>query len=329
MHFSPCGGYLATGGDDKRVKLWSTTDWNCYRTCELAKKVTAVCVTSDSKTVLASDKFGEVVTINGGKDGEEAKSEFLLGHMSLITSMVLAKGDEYVITADRDEHIRVSYFPDAYDIHSVCLGHKVFVTALALHPVHDHIVISGDGSGSLRAWDYVKATQTSEASIKDGAAEVKSEVAVLALAACGKSSVVGVVCEGIKSVFLYAVSKEGGLTYKSVLSTSRYPSSLLFDSDGTLLVSSNAHRSTDRAIVPHVEAFVSKDGLLTPTTNSGIDGINEGLLEEEVVTGSVFGKGVTQGELHKVYHDQSTKRPKHNYEITESKKAANAAEATA
>ena len=40
------------------------------------------------------------------------------------------------------------------------------------------------------------------------------------------------------------------------------------------------------------------------------------------MAGSLLGKGITQGELHKTYHDQSgKKRPKHNHEIAEQKKA--------
>ena len=30
----------------------------------------------------------------------------------------------YVLTADRDEKIRVSHFPQTFNIHGFCLGHK-------------------------------------------------------------------------------------------------------------------------------------------------------------------------------------------------------------
>lgn len=41
----------------------------------------------------------------------------------MVTDMVLSADNKYVITADRDEHVRVSRFPNGYNIESFCLGH--------------------------------------------------------------------------------------------------------------------------------------------------------------------------------------------------------------
>lgn len=40
----------------------------------------------------------------------------------------------YILTGERDEKIRVSHYPDTYDIVSYCLGHKSFVSALTVIP---------------------------------------------------------------------------------------------------------------------------------------------------------------------------------------------------
>ena len=50
--------------------------------------------------------------------------ELILGHASLLTSCLLTPDEKFIITADRDEHIRVSWYPEGYAIESYCLGHE-------------------------------------------------------------------------------------------------------------------------------------------------------------------------------------------------------------
>ncbi len=46
----------------------------------------------------------------------------ILGHTSLLTTFLLSPDEKYIITADRDEHIRVSWYPQGYCIETFCLG---------------------------------------------------------------------------------------------------------------------------------------------------------------------------------------------------------------
>ena len=39
-------------------------------------------------------------------------------------SQIITKDQKFLITADRDEKIRISHFPNAYNIETFCLGHK-------------------------------------------------------------------------------------------------------------------------------------------------------------------------------------------------------------
>lgn len=50
----------------------------------------------------------------------------LLGHVSLLTTFMLSPDEKYIITADRDEHIRISWFPQAFTIERFCLGHEKY-----------------------------------------------------------------------------------------------------------------------------------------------------------------------------------------------------------
>jgi tRNA (guanine-N(7)-)-methyltransferase subunit TRM82 len=42
-------------------------------------------------------------------------------------AQVLSSDEKYLISCDRDEKIRVSHFPNAFDIEAYCLGHTEWV----------------------------------------------------------------------------------------------------------------------------------------------------------------------------------------------------------
>ena len=64
-------------------------------------------------------------------------------------------GRSYILTADRDEHIRVSRGPpQAHIIESFCLGHTEFVNKLCVLPWNHSILISGGGDDYLLVWNW-------------------------------------------------------------------------------------------------------------------------------------------------------------------------------
>ncbi|EED79232.1 predicted protein, partial [Postia placenta Mad-698-R] len=81
--------------------------------------------------------------------------ELILGHVSLLTCFLLSTDDKYILTADRDEHIRVSWFPQGYVIERYCLGHGKYVSALHVPPFAPDILVSGGGDPMLKVWDWM------------------------------------------------------------------------------------------------------------------------------------------------------------------------------
>jgi len=79
----------------------------------------------DDKYVLVADKTGEVFRYEVSNLAAEGKH--LLGHFSMLLDMVLSFNNSHVITCDRDEKIRVSKYPNAYNIEAFCLGHTELV----------------------------------------------------------------------------------------------------------------------------------------------------------------------------------------------------------
>ena len=87
--------------------------------------------------------------------------QLLLGHVSLLTDVTCVsisssnKMRNYILSSDRDEHIRVSRgIPQAHIIEGFCLGHTEFISKLCIPPAHPHLLISGGGDESLFLWDW-------------------------------------------------------------------------------------------------------------------------------------------------------------------------------
>lgn len=94
------------------------------------------------------------------KEPLKFEHQLLLGHVSMLTDvqvgqhMVDGKMREFILTADRDEHIRISRgIPQAYVIERYCLGHKEFISKMCLVP-DTNLVISGGGDKWLGIWDW-------------------------------------------------------------------------------------------------------------------------------------------------------------------------------
>ena len=68
----------------------------------------------------------------------------------MLLDLKLTQDRRYVLTSDRDEKIRVSKFPNSYNIEGFCLGHTEFVSSLALVPGCNNRVLSSSGDGTVK-----------------------------------------------------------------------------------------------------------------------------------------------------------------------------------
>ena len=91
------------------------------------------------------------------KDGQSEDKDctpgtLVLGHVSVVTDIILSPDSRFIITADRDEHIRISNYPLGFVIHTFCLGSTSFVTSLHILPSNPDVLVSGGGEDVLRVW---------------------------------------------------------------------------------------------------------------------------------------------------------------------------------
>lgn len=115
------------------------------------KAPTAMVITEADEArvvVLVADRHGDVTRIvMAGRAVEE--SAVVTGHVSIVTDMAVS-GD-LLVTADRDEKLRVTSLAKPHAIQAFLLGHTEYVAAVGV--AHGgRFAVSASGDGSLRTW---------------------------------------------------------------------------------------------------------------------------------------------------------------------------------
>ncbi|XP_059542527.1 tRNA (guanine-N(7)-)-methyltransferase non-catalytic subunit WDR4 isoform X3 [Myotis daubentonii] len=141
--FSKSGSYFALTDDSKRLILFRTKPWQCLSVRTVVRRCTALTFTASEEKVLVADKSGDVYSFSVLEPNECGKLE--LGHLSMLLDVAVSPDDRYVLTADRDEKIRVSWALAPHHIESFCLGHTEFVSRIFLVPDHPELLLSSSG----------------------------------------------------------------------------------------------------------------------------------------------------------------------------------------
>jgi len=121
------------------------------------------------------------------KEGPTFAHHILLGHVSMLTRILSVKdsqGRPYIITADRDEHIRVSRgIPQTHVIETYCLGHGSFVNALCTPlAARGEILVSGGGDDALYVWDWLRGKLLGTTDLLTHVRAVRPDAAKIAVA---------------------------------------------------------------------------------------------------------------------------------------------------
>ncbi|POW09250.1 hypothetical protein PSTT_06990, partial [Puccinia striiformis] len=172
---------LVSTGEDKALKTWSLPGLKLINSRQLIKRATSIAVSPDGKNIVIADKFGDVLPFDAPSqtifqadpDQEERKKTNvtgteegalkktlppIAGHVSVLTALAFIPTDTsaLLVTADRDEHIRISRMVDL----GYLLGHRKFVAALLWlphpDPAHHGRLLSAGGDDALFVWDYLR-----------------------------------------------------------------------------------------------------------------------------------------------------------------------------
>ncbi|KIX96574.1 uncharacterized protein Z520_07840 [Fonsecaea multimorphosa CBS 102226] len=204
---------ICVTGEDKSVLVFDVLTGgvlNLKSQRSMPKRICAIVLTPDEKSLLLGDKFGDVyllplnptagwtpqklaqdqqqatfspsaseltVHTKGNlealkqqrqqkaaqpkKEGPQFECKLLLGHVSLLTDVAITEVQsglrrrEYILTADRDEHIRVSRgVSQAHIIENYCFGHREFVSKLCVVPWNPEILVTGSGEPSVKVYHW-------------------------------------------------------------------------------------------------------------------------------------------------------------------------------
>ncbi|KAF4666292.1 WD repeat-containing protein 4 [Perkinsus olseni] len=171
-------GLWATVGDDKQVVLWDDDFEQVVARYTHRKKITTAVFDPDGRLIIA-DKYGEVWRLtpvettsqtgqrqiefaqappNSMEPEAQGCAELLFGHLAVVTAMECVQTHGYLLTADRDEKIRMSLYPSYQVIHAFMLGHTEYVSGLHYSSQYEQ-VISTSADGTIRRWSLSTGQQ--------------------------------------------------------------------------------------------------------------------------------------------------------------------------
>ncbi|XP_036831159.1 tRNA (guanine-N(7)-)-methyltransferase non-catalytic subunit wdr4 [Oncorhynchus mykiss] len=234
---------VALTDDTKRLVLFRCEpSWQVISTRWVVRRCTSLVFTEAEDEVWAADKSGDVYSFSVVEP--QKTGELKLGHLSMLLSMTLTPNDKYVVTADRDEKIRVSHLRSPHNIQAFCLGHLEFVSSLLVPPGHPQWLLSGSGDGTMKLWEYESGRRLQSWDLKqlrdmpNSDTEKEKRSAVSRIAGSPGGHHVAVQCERVPSVQLFGMEQgtEERLMPSSRLTLPHCPLDLTFDPQGRLWV---------------------------------------------------------------------------------------------
>ncbi|CAG8893196.1 unnamed protein product [Penicillium egyptiacum] len=186
--------------------------------------------------------------------------QLIIGHVSLLTELISVTRPadttvgkrSYILTADRDEHIRVSRgVPQAHVIEQFCFGHTSFVSSLCVPSFEPKVLISGGGDNYLLVWDWLENEILQKVQLPglEGETTVRG-IWDISLAPTADNAdpvkAIFVALEGSSQLLCYTLESDNTITHQQTLQLSGNVLELLgIDSRGSILVAVDTLRQSD------------------------------------------------------------------------------------
>ena len=219
--------YVVLCTSNKLVVLWEVFKDSPLSTRISARVVSKVKFFPSERAVILADKSGDAYEFSVTSPHLEGK--LLLGHLSMLLDVLVTPDEKFIITCDRDEKIRVSCYPNAYNIQSYCLGHREFVTGIFLLSHDETVLVSYSGGGCVKFWNYKTGDKiySIESNVDlmthinmNTSKEEDNDFPIVLATCCSVDSFSSVICccfSGVQNCFVYHVTENlKNITHKLI-----------------------------------------------------------------------------------------------------------------
>ncbi|XP_061578980.1 tRNA (guanine-N(7)-)-methyltransferase non-catalytic subunit wdr4 isoform X2 [Cololabis saira] len=254
---SPSGKLVALTDDNKRLLVFQRDPWRCISTRWVVRRCVSLAFSPTEEELLVADKSGDVYSFSLAEP--EGAGLLKMGHLSMLLAVLVSPDNKYIITADRDEKIRVSHHQSPYNIQSFCLGHRQFVSALHIPSGHPSWLLSGSGDGTLKLWEYKSGNLLQSCDLRQldqtlnsetdpnldkdevqnhNPGSVKQNATVCRIISSPDGHHVAALCERVSAVQFFTLDPDGELKLvpHSQLHLSQPPLDMAFNPDGQLWI---------------------------------------------------------------------------------------------
>ncbi|KAJ3034130.1 WD repeat-containing protein 4, partial [Rhizophlyctis rosea] len=233
LAFDQSTNTLAIAADNKELACFDATKWEKVHTRESIKRANCVSFSPDGKLIIG-DKFGDVYSVK--RDDAEGQESLILGHVSMLTDLVFSQDGKFIITADRDEKIRVSHYPLAYDVEGFCLGHRSYVSKLHLLPFASDILLSGGGDPAILSWDWQTGQIIQKIDLDFPSEADPKSLALTSIHSHSTTKLIAVTLESQPYVLLYDAADPRDVKFREKVEVGTEVLDCEFDREGNLWV---------------------------------------------------------------------------------------------
>ncbi|EGV60204.1 tRNA (guanine-N(7)-)-methyltransferase non-catalytic subunit trm82 [Yamadazyma tenuis] len=155
---------IGTTDSDKSIIIFEL-DFNSANCLKLVKRQVfpkrpcSISVADNNTTAVVGDKFGDVykIPIDCEPPIDEKLLKPILGHVSMLTDVLVGEneGRQYILTSDRDEHIKVSHYPQTFVVKHWLFGHDEFISSMIFPSFDKTLLVTGGGDDSIYLWDWI------------------------------------------------------------------------------------------------------------------------------------------------------------------------------